>query len=398
MPTIPFVDLRAQHEEVRPQIEAAIRDIIDRSCFVGGSYVSTFEKDFAAYLGAQEAVAVGNGTDALWLALVALGVGPGDAVITVPNTFIATVEAITRTGALPIFVDIDLHTANLSVPSLAKFLETECAFNRKYSLIHMASRRRVAAILPVHLYGLPVDMDSLMHLAQEFDLPVIEDACQAHGARCQVNGAWKRAGTIGKAAGFSFYPGKNLGAMGEGGAAVTNDVELAGKMRWLRDHGSCEKYVHVFNDGWNCRLDAIQAAVLSIKLKKLDEWNARRRAAAECYRKILAGLPLALPVEPEYAEHISHLDVVRAPDRSRLQKELNTRGIGTGLHYPIPLHLQSAYHHLGLTEGSYPNAECSASTVLSLPMHPTLTPAQVEQVGDACAEILLNMPHLEPVG
>ncbi len=397
MSSIPFVDLRAQHEEVRPQIEAALRDIIDRSCFVGGSYVSAFEKDFAAYLGVQEAVGVANGTDALWLALLSSGVGQGDAVITVPNTFIATVEAITRTGALPLFVDIDLRTANMDIGAVREFLENECAYNKKYNLIHMASRRRVAAILPVHLYGLPAEMGPLLDLAGEFGLAVIEDACQAHGARCRLNGTWVPAGSLGKAAGFSFYPAKNLGAMGEGGAVVTNDPELAGKMRWLRDHGSCEKYVHASGEGWNCRLDAIQAAVLSIKLKKLDEWNVRRRAAAECYRKMLSGLPLALPVEPDYAEHVYHLYVVRAPDRGLLQKELSGRGIGTGLHYPIPLHLQFAYHHLGLGQGSYPNAECSANTVLSLPMHPALTPDQVEQVGLTCAEILLKVPQLEPV-
>jgi dTDP-4-amino-4,6-dideoxygalactose transaminase len=255
-------------------------------------------------------------------------------------------------------------------------------------LIHIQSKRRVAAILPVHLYGLPVDIQALVQLAKEYDLPVVEDACQAHGARYKLNGEWQRAGTVGLAAGFSFYPGKNLGAMGDGGALATNDSELADRVRYLRDHGSKEKYVHITPDGWNSRLDAMQAAILSIKLKKLDEWNSRRRQAAAFYREALAGLALDLPIEPKYAEPIYHLYVVRAQDRDHLQKELGTRGIGVGLHYPIPLHLQKAYEGLGYARGAFPNAERSASTGLSLPMHPFLNQAQIHQVAEACAEIL----------
>ena len=265
---VSFVDLRAQHDEVSAEIEAAIADIINRSSFIGGSYVSAFERDFAAYLGVSEAVGVANGTDALWLGLLTLGVGAGDAVITVPNTFIATTEAITRVGAYPLFVDIDLGTATMDMQALRKFLAEECAREDNGRLIHLKTKRRVAAILPVHLYGLPVDITSLMKLADEYELPVVEDCAQAHGAKYRINGEWKRAGTVGAVAGFSFYPAKNLGAMGDGGAVVTNDPELATKMRWLRDHGSTEKYVHITPDGWNSRLDAIQAAVLSIKLKK----------------------------------------------------------------------------------------------------------------------------------
>lgn len=385
---IPFVDLRAQHEEVRAEIEAAIADIINRSSFIGGSYVAAFEREFANYLGVREALGVANGTDALWLALAASGVEPGDAVVTVPNTFIATVEAITRCGAQPLFVDIDLRTANLDIHTLRAFLEHNCTRQDDGDLVHRASGRRVAALLPVHLYGLPVDMALLLDLAEAYGLPVIEDACQAHGARCRVNGEWKRAGTLGRAAAFSFYPGKNLGAMGDAGAVVTDDPELASRMRWLRDHGQSEKYIHATAAGWNSRLDAIQAAVLSAKLRKLDEWNTCRRLAAAHYGAVLAGLPLELPFEPGYAEHVYHLYVVRAPDREALRRELSARGIGVALHYPIPLHLQQAYAHLGLTAGSFPHTETSAATILSLPMHPALRPDQIEQVGQACAEIL----------
>jgi dTDP-4-amino-4,6-dideoxygalactose transaminase len=385
---IPFVDLRAQHDEVRSQIEAAISDIIDRSSFIGGSYVANFEREFADYIGVQEAVAVANGTDALWLALIASGIGGGDAVITVPNTFIATVEAITRSGARPLFVDIDLQTSNLDVHALQNFLEADCARQDDGTIKHKASGLRVAAIMPVHLYGLPVDMAALQGIAALYALPMIEDACQAHGARYKIDAEWRRAGSLGKAAGFSFYPGKNLGAMGDAGAVVTNDPEMANKIRWLRDHGSSEKYIHETADGWNSRLDAIQAAVLSVKLKKLDEWNACRRQAAALYRKVLEGLPLALPVEPDYAEPVYHLYVVRVEERERLRKELSARGVGVGLHYPIPLHLQKAYNYMGLHEGSFPNTELSAKTLLSLPMHPFLKPDQIQTVGRIFAELL----------
>ena len=385
---VPFVDLRAQHEEVRVEIEAAIRDIINRSSFIGGSYVTTFEREFASYLGVGEVVAVANGTDALWLGLLAMGVGANEAVITVPNTFIATTEAITRLGAYPIFVDIDLQTSLIDINALRFFLDQKCVREDDGNVIYPKTGQRVIAVMPVHLYGLPVNMEALLAIAQEYGLFVIEDACQAHGARHLFNGEWRKAGTTGAAAGFSFYPGKNLGAMGDGGALATQDPELANKIRWLRDHGSSDKYVHVTPNGWNSRLDAIQAAVLSIKLKKLDEWNARRRAVADRYRQVLAGLPLELPSEPGYAEHIYHLYVIRVKDRKELQVKLSARGISTGLHYPIPLHLQEAYRYLGLPAGSFPNAEQSAATLISLPMHPALSLEQVEQVGKACAEIL----------
>jgi dTDP-4-amino-4,6-dideoxygalactose transaminase len=387
-PNVPFVDLRAQHEEVRAEIEAAIRDIIDRSSFIGGSYVTAFERDFAGYLGVKEALAVANGTDALWLGLLASGVKPGEAVITVPNTFIATVEAISRLGAFPIFVDIDLETANMDAASLDAFLKVSCYRQDDGQVIHRESGRRVAAILPVHLYGLPADLKPILEIARVYDLIVVEDACQAHGAEYQLENSWKKTGTFGRAAAFSFYPGKNLGAMGDGGAVVTNDPEMAARMRWLRDHGQSERYIHMSPDGWNSRLDSIQAAVLAIKLKKLDDWNNRRRAAAAYYREVLAGLPLHLPVEPAYGKHVYHLYVVRAPDRESLHRGLSARGIGVGLHYPIPLHLQKAYEHLRIPRGSFPNTELSASTILSLPMHPALSFDQIEEVAAACREVL----------
>ena len=386
---IPFVDLRAQHEQVRLEIELVMKDIIDRSSFIGGSYLAAFEAQFAEYLGVKQVVGVANGTDALWLALAALGVGPGDAVITTPNTFIATVEAITRAGSQPLFVDIDLATSTLDPDLLRQFLERDCRRTDDGRVVHLKSGLRVAAILPVHLYGLPANMQPILELAAEYGLLVVEDACQAHGAKARVNGTWQRVGGLGAAAGFSFYPAKNLGAMGDGGALSTNDAELAAKLRILRDHGSSDKYIHLTPNGWNSRLDALQAAVLAIKLKKLDEWNARRRAAAEFYRLALAGLPLALPVEPDYAEHVYHLYVVRAAGREALRKALSERGVGVGLHYPIPLHLQAAYAHLGLPPGSFPNAEGSAATLLSLPMHPALTEAQVQQVAQICKETLV---------
>ena len=385
---VPFVDLRAQHEEVRPEIESAIADIINRSSFIGGSYVDAFEKEFAAYLGVSEAIGVANGTDALWLGLVAAGVQPGDGVITVPNTFIATVEAITRAGAEPFFVDIDLQTATIDVQALRAFLEGECVQKDNGETLHRQSGRVISAILPVHLYGLPADMEPIMKIARHHHMAIIEDACQAQGTLYRMDGEWKKVGGFGVAAGFSFYPGKNLGAMGDAGAVVTKDRELAQKMRWLRDHGSSEKYIHNTSLGWNSRLDAIQAAVLSIKLKKLDEWNDRRRQAAKLYNQVLAGFPLDLPVEPDYGKHIYHLYVVRATDRETLRKGLSERGIGVGLHYPVPLHLQQAYQHLNLGRGSFPITERSADTLLSLPMHPAMTEAQVEQVAQACRELL----------
>jgi dTDP-4-amino-4,6-dideoxygalactose transaminase len=387
---IAFVDLRAQHEPLRGEIDAAISRILDSSAFIGGEAVTRFEEEFARYLGVSDVIGVGNGTDALWLALVAAGAGPGDAVITVPNTFIATVEGITRAGAQPLFVDIDLDSATLSPAALQEFLENECGVEENGRVLHLKSGLRVAAVLPVHLYGLPADLPAIAAICERYHLALIEDACQAHGAASLLDGEWRKAGTIGSAAAFSFYPGKNLGALGDAGAVATNDPSMAAKMRELRNHGSSEKYIHTTHLGWNARLDGIQAAVLSIKLRCLDEWNDNRRQAADWYRQALEGLPLELPVEPEGRRHIYHLYVVRTEDREALRSALHECGIETGIHYPIPLHLQQAYAWMNLPAGSFPNAELSARTILSLPMHPYLTRQQVEEVGKACASILLG--------
>lgn len=387
---IAFVDLRAQHAPLVDEINEAINVILSNSSFIGGASVSHFEAGFAKYLGVQEVIGVGNGTDALWLALVANGIGPGDAVITVPNTFIATVEGITRAGAHPLFVDIDLETANLSPAALNEFLSDQCVVDDGGHLRHVQTGTRVAAVLPVHLYGLPANLQAISEICEQHQLTLVEDACQAHGAKIRVNGDWKRAGTFGAAAAFSFYPGKNLGAIGDAGAVVTNNPESAAKMRELRNHGSMEKYIHNTAHGWNARLDAIQAAVLSIKLGYLDDWNERRRQIAEWYREGLAGLRIELPYEPPDHQHVYHLYVIRVEDREGLRKELHSRGIETGIHYPIPLHLQKAYDSLGYQVGTFPNAELSARTILSLPMHPYLSREQVNQVCQACAMFLAD--------
>lgn len=390
---VSFVDLRAQHEEVRTEIEAAFKDIMDRSSFIGGEYVRKFEEEFAGYVGTKEVIGVASGTDALWLALEAAGVAPGDAVITVPNTFIATVEAVKRLNASPLFIDIDSQTANMDPDALEAFLTSKCRRTDSGDTIHVKSNKRIAAIVPVHLYGLPAEMGRIMDVASKYSIPVVEDACQAHGAEYRLNGQWKKAGSFGIASAFSFYPGKNLGAIGDAGAIVTDDRELATKMRWLRDHGQSEKYIHATSAGWNSRLDAIQAAVLSIKLRKLDAWTKRRREIASYYNELLSGLPLILPIEPDGRKHVYHLYVVHADNRDNLRQELLRRGIGVGLHYPIPLHRQDAYSHLNLGPGTFPRTEKSAASLLSLPMHPALSQMDVETVATACTEVLIQEEH-----
>ncbi|HEX2980927.1 MAG TPA: DegT/DnrJ/EryC1/StrS family aminotransferase [Anaerolineaceae bacterium] len=387
---IAFVDLHAQHQPILAEINHAIGQILETSSFIGGKALAQFEDAFAQYLGVKDVIGVGNGTDALWLALAASGIGPDHAVITVPNTFIATVEAITRTGALPLFVDIDLETSTLSPTALQTFLEDECIVQENGEVTHRLSGKQVAAVLPVHLYGLPADLAAIRPLCERFGLALFEDACQAHGAEIHLDGKWQKAGSIGAAAAFSFYPGKNLGAIGDAGAVATNDPALAEKMRQLRNHGSGEKYIHTTHAGWNARLDALQAAVLSIKLKHLDEWNARRRQAAAWYDELLADLPVERPVEPADRKHVYHLYVIRTEERDRLRKALSDCGVETGIHYPIPLHRQQAYAWMALSEGRFPNAETSARTILSLPMHPYLTREQVERVSEACASILVG--------
>ena len=387
---IQFVDLRAQHNAIRTEMEAVISDVIDKSSFIGGNHLANFEKKFANFLGVNEVIGVGSGTDALWLGMQSLGIGNSDVVITTPNTFIATVEAITRTGAHPIFVDIDLTTANIDHLKLEDFLQTECYIDDNLYTIHTKTGKRVAAVVPVHLYGLPANIEPVIAIANKYNLLIIEDACQAHGAEYLIDGNWKRAGSLGNVSAFSFYPSKNLGALGDGGAVVTNDRELALRLRWLRDHGSSEKYVHKFANGWNSRLDALQAAVLSIKLELLDEWNNQRRIIASRYKTNLEDLPIAIPYDTANARHIYHLYVIRTKDRDYLRENLSMHRIQTGLHYPLPLHLQKAYEYLGYLPGSLPNSEKSASTILSLPMHPFMTFEQVDRVCEKCTDILLK--------
>ena len=382
---VPFVDLRLMHEEVRPAIETAFKDVFEHSAFVGGSYVDTFEKNFASYCGVSQAVACASGTDAVKLALMASGVRAGDAVLTASHTFIATVEAITLIGAHPIFIEIEADTYHLSASALEAHMTENCRLGSDGHWVDGDSGLSVTAILPIHLYGMMADMQPILDLAKKYNLVVVEDACQAHGASYTLDGKKMKAGSLGDAGAFSFYPAKNLGAMGEGGAVTTQNAAAAARMKLWRDHGSSQKYVHISPDGWNGRLDALQCAILDIKLKKLDEWNERRRQAARWYQERLAGNEkIILPTVPEGREHIYHLYVVRLPDRDKAMKELGAREIGCGLHYPIPLHLQAAYRDLGYCQGDFPITEAVANSVLSLPMFPHITEDMVDYV---CKEL-----------
>lgn len=382
---VPFVNLRAMHEEIRPWIEAAFKDIIDRSSFIGGTYVDIFEKDFATYCGIQQVVACASGTDAVKLALMAAGVRSGDSVITVSHTFIATVEAISLIGAHPIFIEIDPATFHLSPHALETFFQENCYLGPDGHWVDGKSGSPITTVLPVHLYGLMADMKPILELARRYNLFVIEDACQAHGASYELEGQLRKAGSIGQAGAFSFYPGKNLGAMGEGGAVATNDEQAARRMRLWRDHGSSQKYIHVAPDGWNSRLDSLQCAILDIKLKKLDEWNACRCQIARWYQERLDGNEkIILPQVPAGRQHVYHLYVVRVPERDRVYKELGARGIGCGLHYPVPLHLQTAYRILGYRKGDLPVTEAIADSIISLPMFPHMTKEMVDFV---CSEL-----------
>lgn len=383
---IPLVDLRAQHDEVRTEIEAAFQRVLDDSTFVGGPDVSGFEEEYARLCGTSHAIAVATGTDALELSLRACGVGRGDVVVTSPHTFIGTVEGAIQLGAVPRFVDIDPVTYNVDPDLLRAYLVERCERDADGTLRERDTHLRVAALIPVHLYGLPVDMDAILGLGQELGVEVVEDACQAHAAEYRrASGAWSRAGSMGRAGCFSFYPGKNLGALGEGGAVVTDDDALAERIRMLRDHGQSERYVHATAEGVNGRMDAFKAAVLRVKLGKLLEWNARRRQVAAWYGEQLADTDMQLPSETEGTVHVYHQYVVRVPseERERIRRHLDSKGVSTGLHYPIPLHRQPAFAH---TEqhavGSLPEAERAASEVLSLPMYPHLTHEQVRYVAE----------------
>jgi dTDP-4-amino-4,6-dideoxygalactose transaminase/acetyltransferase-like isoleucine patch superfamily enzyme len=379
---VPFLDLVAPHLEFENELVGIFRKGLRTASFVGGSMVEEFENVFATFCDAGHCVGVSSGTDALRFALIASGVRSGDVVLTVPNTFIATTEAISQAGAKPEFIDIDEHTLNMSAELLQQFLERQCRRDASGKLISTRSGRRVTAVVPVHLYGQMADMDSILRLAGHYGLIVVEDACQAHGAEYfskELN-RWMKPGSMGRAAAFSFYPGKNLGACGEGGAVTTNDGALAGTIRMLRDHGQAKKYYYDM-EGYNGRLDAIQAGILSAKLPHVTEWNSKRREHATEYNRLLAGNEaVILPYEPFWSRAVYHLYVIRTADRSGLMNHLKMAGIGTGIHYPVPLHLQKAYASLKYGQGDFPIAERAATEIISLPMFPQLTSRQQSRV------------------
>jgi len=367
---IPFLDLKTQYLSIKDEIQVALNKVLDQTAFAGGPFVAQFEKEFADFCKVEHCVGVGSGTDALWLALLALGVGPGDEVITVPDTFIATAEAITYCGATPVFVDVDESSYNMDPIKLERYLAART--------LGPEPRRMPKAIIPVHLFGQTADMDPILEVAKKYGLAVVEDACQAHGALYKG----KSAGSIGAAGCFSFYPGKNLGAYGEAGAVVTNNGELAAKMRMIRDHGQEKKYYHGCV-GWNARMDGIQGAVLSVKLKYLPAWNEARRKNAALYNKLLSGSDgVITPIELSYAKHVYHIYAIRTKNRDELIAKLGEKGVNCGIHYPVPVHLQNAYASLGLKAGSFPVAEKVASEFVSLPMFAELTEEQIRYTAD----------------
>ena len=358
---VPFLDLQAQYKSIRSELVDAVTDVADSTWYVLGPKVASFEQDFAAYMGAEHCVAVNSGTSALHLALIAAGVGEGDEVITVPMTFVATTWAVSYVGARPVFVDVDPVTYTMDPARVEEKITA-----------------RTKAILPVHLYGQSADLDSLLEIGARHGIPVIEDAAQAHGAAYRG----RPVGSRGLAGCFSFYPGKNLGALGEGGAVVTNDPEVAARVKALRDHAQGERYHHD-ELGFNYRMDAFQGAALGVKLRHLESWLEARRRNAGTYAELLAEASVDLPVEADGNRHVWHLYVVLHPERDRLQAELGAAGVSTGLHYPIPVHLQQAYAHLGHSEGDFPVSERIGRECLSLPMFPELTREQQTAVASA---------------
>jgi dTDP-4-amino-4,6-dideoxygalactose transaminase len=387
---VPFVDLVTMHRELENELLAVCKRVFETAGFIGGPEVEGFEKEFAAYCDTKHSVAVNSGTDALRFALMAAGIGVNDIVLTVPHSFIATTEAISQAGARIEFVDIDPRSYTMDPAKLRNYLETQCVLDgRTGNYVHKKLGKRVAAVVPVHLYGQMADMDPIMELAEKYKLVVVEDACQAHGAEyfSKKQNRWLKAGSVGQAAAFSFYPGKNLGACGEAGAITTNDETIARKSAQLRDHGQAKKYYHDV-EGYNGRLDSLQAGILRIKLRHLTKWNEQRRAAAKQYDAMFAPLSEAVraPQEMKYSKSVYHLYVVRTESRDELQKHLTEAGIGTGIHYPIPIHLQKAYASMGWTEGDYPETEAAAKEILSLPMFGGLSENQLKLVTDAVTQ------------
>ena len=363
---VPYFDLKEQYAELRDEIREALDRVCQNAAFILGEEVERFERAFADYCGVKHCVALNSGTSALHLALVSAGIGPGDEVITVSNTFIATAEAVNYTGAKPVFVDIDPATANINADEIEK-----------------AITKQTRAIIPVHLYGRPADLDEITKIAARHRLLVIEDACQAHGAK--YNG--KRVGGFQHAAAFSFYPGKNLGAYGEAGALTTNDDEVANLVRCLRSHGESTRYFHKYV-GFNYRMDGFQAAVLNIKMKRLDDWTAKRQARARLYRDLLTGANVEIPQDSPEAECVYHLFVVYAENRDRVREELEKRGVQTAIHYPKPLHLQEAFVDLGFGSGSLPHTERACERVMSMPLFPEMSEDQVRYAAVSLAEVV----------
>jgi dTDP-4-amino-4,6-dideoxygalactose transaminase len=391
---VPFVDLVTPHRELEAELLAVCKRVLETAGFIGGPEVEGFEREFAEFSGARYCVGVNSGTDALRFALMAAGIRSGDIVITVPHSFIATTEAISQAGAHIEFVDIDERTYTMDPEKLRQYLENSCVFDAGADrYIHKESGRPVAAVIPVHLYGQMADMDPILDLAARYKLLVIEDACQAHGAEyfSRKQNCWIKAGSAGHAAAFSFYPGKNLGACGEGGAITTNDQGLARKSAMLRDHGQSKKYYHDI-EGYNGRLDSLQAGILRIKLRHLARWNEQRRAAARIYDRLLEplGESVVRPVEADYSRSVYHLYVVRTRSRDELQKQLSEAGIGTGIHYPIPIHLQTAYASRGWKRGEFPQTEAAAEEILSLPMYAGLTLDQQRQVAEVISQFAVS--------
>jgi dTDP-4-amino-4,6-dideoxygalactose transaminase len=380
---IPLVDLKAQYESIKEEIDTAISEVISKTAFVGGPFVESFEKAFASFCNVKHCVGVGNGTDALFISLKVLGIGKGDEVFVPANSFIATSEAVTMTGAKVVFVDINPKTYNMDPNKLEECLKS------RYALCSMRSANRPKAIIPVHLYGQPADMDPILNIAKKYNLKVVEDAAQAHGSEYRG----RKVGSIGDMACFSFYPGKNLGAYGDGGAIVTNDDELAVKAKMLANHGRIGKYDHEM-EGVNSRLDGLQAAILGVKLKRLPEWTEKRRNNASLYNQYLKDMDLLTPAEIEGVKAVYHLYVVRIRKelRQKLQEHLSSKGISTGIHYPIALPNLRAYTYLNHNENDFPEASKASQEILSLPMFPELRAVEIQFVADQIKEFLYRKP------
>jgi len=383
---IPFLDLITTHVELETELAEVFKQALQTAGFIGGPMVEQFEKQFADFCNTKHCVGVNSGTDALRFALIAAGVRSGDVVITVPNTFIATTEAISQAGGEPRFVDIDERTYNMDPAKVRQYLQDLCTVDAQLgTVIEKRTGKRVAAIVPVHLFGQMADMDALLGIAEQYKLILIEDACQAHGAQyfSRKENRWRIAGSMGSAAAFSFYPGKNLGACGEAGAVTTNNDDLSRKIRMLRDHGQAKKYYHDL-EGYNGRLDSIQAGILSVKLNHLRNWNERRQEHARKYNELFAPeTGIVTPFEPSWSKAVYHLYVVQVGDRKAVQSALAHENIATGIHYPIPLHLQNAYNNLGYKRGDLPICESAAEGILSLPMFPAISESDQRRVVEA---------------